>query len=121
MDNQQVYTCPSCGYFTMDEWPGSYDICHICFWEDDPVQLLDPSYAGGANHPSLIEAQSNVMLYGACDLIGKEHAKGILPNDQKDPGWRLATELDVKNARTPGSLSRNEYDDLNVWYYWRRN
>ncbi len=48
------YTCPCCGYRTLDEEPpGTYDICEICFWEDDPVQFVDPDYEGGANTPSL--------------------------------------------------------------------
>ncbi|NIP43329.1 MAG: hypothetical protein GWN61_14025, partial [candidate division Zixibacteria bacterium] len=34
-----IYTCPCCGYRTLDDPPGSYDICGICFWEDDTVQL----------------------------------------------------------------------------------
>lgn len=31
--------CLSCGYKTLDEEPpGTYDICEICFWEDDGYQ-----------------------------------------------------------------------------------
>lgn len=44
------YTCPCCGYRTLDfEPPGTYDICPICFWEDDGIQFKDPDYVGGAN------------------------------------------------------------------------
>ena len=33
------YTCPCCGYKTLDEEPpNTYDICEICFWEDDGFQ-----------------------------------------------------------------------------------
>ncbi|MEV5113035.1 hypothetical protein MRBL20_001149 [Peribacillus frigoritolerans] len=36
------YTCPCCGYKTLDEEPpGTYDICSICFCEDDGVQLVN--------------------------------------------------------------------------------
>lgn len=39
------YTCPCCGYKTLDEEPpGTYDICSIFFWEDDGVQYDDPDY-----------------------------------------------------------------------------
>lgn len=32
------YTCPCCGYKTLEEEVrGSYEICPICFWEDDSV------------------------------------------------------------------------------------
>ena len=31
--------CPCCGYLVFDEPVGSFDICPICDWEDDDVQL----------------------------------------------------------------------------------
>ncbi|UOX88817.1 hypothetical protein MUY14_45345 [Amycolatopsis sp. FBCC-B4732] len=33
------YPCPCCGHLAFGEPPGSYGICGVCFWEDDPVQL----------------------------------------------------------------------------------
>ena len=66
------YKCPCCGYYTFDEQPGgSYDICEVCFWEDDPEQLEDPAYEGGANPVSLIQARKNYEEFGAShpDLI----------------------------------------------------
>ncbi len=36
---------------------GEYDICEECFWENDPVQLNDPDFDGGANEMSLNEAR----------------------------------------------------------------
>ena len=62
------YKCPCCGYYTFnEEVNGSYDICGVCFWEDDPVQLEDPTVEGGANHVSLIQARKNYLDFGACD------------------------------------------------------
>lgn len=68
-DNKSIkYTCPCCGYRTLDEEPpGTYDICSICFWEDDPIQYEDPDYEGGANHVSLRTAQQNFKEFGACE------------------------------------------------------
>ena len=51
-----AFPCPCCSNLTICE-PGSYEICRICGWEDDPVQSDDPSYAGGANKISLDEAR----------------------------------------------------------------
>lgn len=32
------YKCPCCGYYTFDEKPnGNYDICEVCFWEDNKL------------------------------------------------------------------------------------
>jgi hypothetical protein len=51
-----AFPCPCCRFFTLDEQPpGTYEICAICGWEDDPVQFEDPDYRGGANRPSLNE------------------------------------------------------------------
>ncbi|OCB00116.1 CPCC family cysteine-rich protein [Clostridium beijerinckii] len=62
------YKCPCCGYFTFDEIPdGNYDICSVCFWEDDPIQLNNPNYEGGANHVSLNQARKNFLEFGACE------------------------------------------------------
>jgi hypothetical protein len=62
------YKCPCCGYYTFDnKLDGSYDICEICFWEDDPIQLEDSTYEGGANKVSLIQAQNNFKKFGACE------------------------------------------------------
>lgn len=39
------YKCPCCGFYTFDEkLNGNYDICPVCFWEDDPIQLEDNEY-----------------------------------------------------------------------------
>ena len=50
--------CPVCKYqaFYSKTFPGSYDICPICGWEDDNVQFCDPNFSGGANDKSLNEA-----------------------------------------------------------------
>ncbi|WMT43561.1 CPCC family cysteine-rich protein [Paenibacillus sp. D2_2] len=62
------FACPCCGYKTLDEEPpGTYEICKICFWEDDGVEFDDPDYAGGANEVSLRQGQSNFLKFGACE------------------------------------------------------
>ncbi len=62
------YPCPVCEHLTRDEMPtGTYSICPICFWEDDPVQADDPNYRGGANTVSLNEARANFLSFGASE------------------------------------------------------
>jgi hypothetical protein len=53
-------TCPCCGYKTLPE-KHLYDICPICFWEDDIVQFEDPDFEGGANIVSLRQAQGILL------------------------------------------------------------
>lgn len=61
------YRCPCCGYFTFAQQPdGSYDICPVCYWEDDAMPLKNPEYEGGANKVSLNRARENYLEYGAC-------------------------------------------------------
>lgn len=58
--------CPCCGYLTIGEQPpGMFEICPVCFWEDDNVQFEDPNYTGGANRVSLNQARENFKLFGA--------------------------------------------------------
>lgn len=46
--------CPCCGRTGVEE----YDICPVCGWENDPVQLRKPDFAGGANKMSLEQARN---------------------------------------------------------------
>ncbi len=61
------YKCPCCGYITLTEPSGSYDICPVCFWEDDPYQSENPDYEGGANRVSLNQCKVNFRRLGACE------------------------------------------------------
>jgi hypothetical protein len=63
------YKCYCCGYFTLDENPEkpTFDVCPVCFWENDPLQNEKPDYSGGANEVSLIQAKKNFKLFGAVE------------------------------------------------------
>lgn len=50
--NMEEMKCPCCGKRTVSE----YDICDVCNWENDPVQLANPKLKSGANEMSLQEA-----------------------------------------------------------------
>lgn len=70
------YACPCCGYLTLTEpASGSYDICSVCFWEDDGVQLRDPDYAGGANRVSLNEGRESFRRHGTSELRLAPHVR----------------------------------------------
>ncbi|MDB4929378.1 MAG: hypothetical protein JWM10_1862 [Myxococcaceae bacterium] len=51
----------------MPDESGSYDICPVCFWEDDPAQAADPRFAGGANALSLEQCRVHYATFGASD------------------------------------------------------
>ncbi|MFI7386777.1 CPCC family cysteine-rich protein [Streptomyces sp. NPDC049813] len=95
--------CPCCGHLVFDAgrgWPGSYEICPVCFWEDDGVQLRYPNMGGGANRPSLIEAQRNYAAYRACEERGRRHARPARADEPRDPSWR------------PIDPARDSFEDL---------
>jgi len=50
----EKHPCPCCGHPALDEQPpGTFAICPVCNWEDDPAQAVDPDARGGANRQSL--------------------------------------------------------------------
>ena len=81
--------CPCCGYKTFYEEPnGTYIICPVCFWEDDPVQLEDPDYEGGANYVSLRQGQRNFIEFGTCEKRFIEHVRKSAKDEQRDSDWK---------------------------------
>lgn len=112
------YPCVCCGHLTMDEPPGSHLICPVCFWEDDPVQLRWPDLPGGANRPSLIEAQAKVKAIGACDERLVSVVRPPCDGEQRDPYWR---PIDVYNDQFErrGDQEAPWPDDLTALYWWR--
>ena len=62
------YKCPCCGYYTFEiPVDNTFDICPVCFWGNDGVQLQKPDYAGGANILSLNQSRKNFQVFGASE------------------------------------------------------
>jgi hypothetical protein len=97
--------------------PGSFDICPTCDWEDDPAQLRWPDWAGGANHPSLVEAQRNFVRIGASDTSCTGRVRAVAHQDERDEGFRLVMDTD---AFEPRGIKDAPYPtDATTLYYWR--
>jgi Cysteine-rich CPCC len=80
-----AFPCPCCGYKTLiGEPPGTHDICPVCFWEDDGNQFEDPTFVGGANSSSLIQAQKNYVNFGACESSLIDYVRAPLPLEARD-------------------------------------
>ena len=75
-DEPKKYKCPCCGYYTFEKKERAYDICPVCFWEDDPVQYENPTMSNGANHVSLSVARVNYKHFNACDTEMKKYVRG---------------------------------------------
>jgi len=70
--NKAVFHCPCCDFISLSK-KNAFEICPICFWQDD---TLDNEGYSGANGMKIQEARHNYKKYGACseDII-----KNVLP------------------------------------------
>jgi len=75
-DTKELFACPCCDYLTLSEC-GMYEICEVCFWEDDGIQ--DPDGYSMPNHLFLVQGQENFLKLGACD----EHAVSLVKKEAK--------------------------------------
>jgi hypothetical protein len=73
--------CPCCGHLTLEFDPGDYEICPVCYWEDDPVQSNDPDFKPGANKVSLNEARANYRAVGVSELEYKDNVRPPRPEE----------------------------------------
>ncbi len=117
------YPCPCCGYLVFDESPGSYEICPICFWEDDLAQLRFPRMSWGANRVSLIEAQENYFRHGVSELRFRSNVRAAEASDVREPQWR---RIDVHADRIEELIQGKDYgcsypEDVTEFYYWRQS
>ncbi|MDP3212876.1 MAG: CPCC family cysteine-rich protein [Deltaproteobacteria bacterium] len=119
--SDERFTCPCCGHRTLAEPPGSHNICMVCFWQDDGVQLLDPACRGGANGPCLMECQDNYQRLGAAEERFSCDVRPLQAGESRDPEWRPVQDADLRWARAPRDLSPQEYERVETWYYWKRN
>jgi hypothetical protein len=98
----ELYACPTCGCLTLESLH-DWDICPICFWEDDVLIGERADVHSPANGMDLSEAQANFVLYGACKLRFREKVRAPDLDDKRDSQWKplpKALEI-VSRRRTP--------------------
>jgi hypothetical protein len=96
-------TCACCGYRTLPEGGGAYEVCPVCWWEDDPVQMASPLLRGGANAVSLAEAQLYFIGSGFSDPRFTAHVRAPAEEEAADPAWRpWESRRDLEGALPPG-------------------
>lgn len=112
------FPCPCCGHLVHHGPPGSWRICHVCFWEDDPSQLRWPTTTVGANNVSLQQAQKNYEKFGAAEERFRGQVRPPAADEPIDAGWRpidLNTDAfeDIAEQVSPWP------EDRTVLYWWR--
>ena len=112
------YPCPCCGYMVFAEPPGSGDICMICFWEDDALQLRFPELADQTNAVSLAEAQRNYAKFGAIEERFAGDVRQPTADDVRDPDFR-PIRADDDFEPTPDTEPEAGPSDPTALYYFR--
>ena len=111
-----AFPCPACGFLTFSGPPGTYEICDVCGWEDDHVQLAHPRLQGGANGQSLIEAQRDAIERIPLD-------QQSIDDVRRHPDWRPLTDEEAA-VREDAPNSGTDYFHAAVGeeptYYWRK-
>ncbi|SEE25211.1 hydrolase [Streptomyces griseus] len=107
--------CPCCGHRTLGEH-GGYEICVVCFWEDDLAQMRWP-WSFGANAVCLVEAQRNYQRFGAMEERFLKRVRPPARDEPLDPGWR-PIDPSRDSFEDPGS-SGEAPEDPSVLYWWR--
>jgi hypothetical protein len=81
------YHCPCCGYPTLCT-RGSFDVCAVCYWEDDGQDGHDKDRVRGSPNGilSLTMAIANFALLGACE-------RGMVAN------VRPPTDEEIRNRK----------------------
>jgi hypothetical protein len=82
--NNRKYACPCCGYLTLsDEAGNTFQLCLVCYWEDDGVQFKDPTYEGSANRVSLIQAKEDFKSFGSIEERFIEYVRPYLKEEEE--------------------------------------
>lgn len=99
-----MIACPCCGYATLGE-RGGYEICPVCFWEDDGQDDVDAHIArGGPNRGTLWAARAYFLAFGACDPASRAHVRP--PAEPRLRAWGAVDDVVVEER--PAA-------DVSVW------
>lgn len=108
-------TCPACGFQVLAEGYGSNELCAVCGWEDDGVQLANPTSSGGANRQSLAQAQAELLRRLPLDTVSHE-------GFDRDARWRPLSQLELAEAEARRAVSHWHTSAVaDPWdAYWER-
>ena len=75
--DDHTHICPICHQYKFDD---DYDICHVCFWENDPFQYDNIERDGGSNNLSIVDYRKwwqalNILLPSMIDKYNITRSK----------------------------------------------
>jgi hypothetical protein len=78
---ERYVQCDCCDYFTIPDGE-DYEICSICFWQQDAFGISEPNEESGANHElTLVRGRKNFLTIGACC---EEMLKNVIPVQERE-------------------------------------
>lgn len=78
----ELLQCPCCDYFTLEK-RRDWEICSVCYWEDDGSDLHRLDDPSGCNHGlTLRQGRENFRQIGACELSVVEYVCSVGERDQ---------------------------------------
>ena len=113
---EELFPCPSCGFLVFSEPPGSYEICDLCGWEDDHVQLAHPNMGGGANKSSLAAHQKVALQTYPVGVT-------VVGGHRRASEWRPLRPSEVQ-SHSPPTDGRTYFEaaaEDAPQYYWLRD
>jgi hypothetical protein len=90
----------------------------VCYWEDDQVQLRWPGGWGGANKPSLIQAQRIFAESGVCEPRLLQYVRPATKDEPLESAWR-PIDFSIDNFEPLGIQQAPWPHDLSTLYWWR--
>ncbi|NML26817.1 CPCC family cysteine-rich protein [Zoogloea dura] len=75
--SESLAQCDCCDYFTIPKG-NDYEICPVCFWEQDAFGVSEPDEASCANHGlTLHDGRKNFLMFGACAAKFKANVAAV--------------------------------------------
>ena len=93
-------SCQVCGYLTLDE-RDAFDICGICFWEDDGIDDFEENEESGPNHMTLKEGRT----------LFQEAKRKLMSADHGDYNYFISLKdnfLKLDNLIEQGNIHKTE-------------
>lgn len=79
-----MHPCPCCGYKTLPG-RGDYDLCPVCWWEDDGTEPWEYS---GPNGQTLVEAQQAYLAERRPYRLRPGRVRVAKRHEAREPNWR---------------------------------
>jgi hypothetical protein len=106
-DVEELTPCPCCGYRTLESRK-DYEICGVCWWEDDGQDNHEADIVmGGPNGGiSLTQARINFLIEGLCDPIRDDLRKLQQPRQKYSKGRHFVLSDDGTSVSEPSARWR---------------